>query len=168
MMAVQEVSHWHLARQGFMALIEIGDLPSWAASRAGERDLPAMLKALIYASVRPEKVRMPAGDSVRLTGFDGVVVSGEAEISEARQFVPVGISVWELGTDADYQDKASEDFEKRSKRSDVGDGEEYKILGKYDRSQVIYVAATPRVWMDYVRPAKAKRKSNRKSKDQWI
>lgn len=130
-----------------MRLIETTHLKTWAGSKPAESRFPYVVKALISAVIQPEKLRMPSGDAVWVPGFDGVVVN-----TESNRFVPIGLSVWELGTNDRFRDKADEDYEKRSKDK-TDDGKEAKTAPKIDRSQTTFVFVTPLVWKD---------------KDEWV
>jgi hypothetical protein len=79
---------------------------------------------------------MPSGDAVWLPGPDGMV-----ECSEQNRFVPIGKSMWELGTgvEAGITEKANSDYNKRSY-----DDDEPSV--NIDRSQIAFVFATPLVW----------------------
>jgi hypothetical protein len=123
-------------------LIETSQLKTWAGSKPAESRFPYTVKALICAVIQPDKLRLPSGDAVWLPGFDGVVVSGEE-----NRFVPTGLSVWELGTNADYKDKANRDYEKRSQDKTEED-EEGKVAPEVDRTQTTFVFVTPLVWRD--------------------
>lgn len=124
-----------------MRLIETTHLKTWAGSKSAESRFPHLVKALICAVIEPDKLRMPSGDAVWVPGFDGVVTS-----IEKNRFVPTGLSVWELGTNADFRSKANEDYEKRSK--DKEPREKEKPKQKVDRPQTTFVFVTPLVWKD--------------------
>jgi hypothetical protein len=130
-----------------MRLIETTHLKTWAGSKLAESRFPYIVKALISAVIQPEKLRMPFGDAVWVPGADGVVVNGEE-----NRFVPIGLSVWELGTGARVKSKADGDYKKRS-RDKAKDGKERKAVQKLDRPQTTFVFVTPRVW---------------KYKDDWV
>jgi hypothetical protein len=125
-----------------MRLIETTDLKNWAGSTSARSRLPHLVKALISAVIQPEQLRFPSGDAVWVPGYDGVLVSREKNL-----FVPTGLSVWELGTDSDYKDKANRDYNKRSKDK-IEDGKEGKTVWKPDRAATAFVFVTPFVWKD--------------------
>jgi hypothetical protein len=54
-------------------------------------------------------LNFPAGEQVQRPGFDGVV-----EARQGNEFVPAGISRWEMGVDKEVKAKADSDFEKRT------------------------------------------------------
>src|SRR5690554_1740065 len=111
-----------------MRVIETSHLKTWAASKAAASQLPRLVKMLIQAVIQPDQRRMPSGDAVWIPGFDGVVVN-----KEANRFVPVGLSVWELGTGANFRAKAQADYTKRS-TNEVGNDED-EVGSRLDRSQ---------------------------------
>jgi hypothetical protein len=125
-----------------MRLIETTHLQTWASSKPAESRFPYIVKALICGVIQPDKLRMPSGDAVWMPGYDGVLVN-----SEENRFVPTGLSVWELGTNADFKGKADKDYKKRS-QDRVKDGEERTGVHRDDRSQITFVFVTPRVWKD--------------------
>ncbi len=125
-----------------MRLIETSNLKAWAGSKPAESRFPHVVKALIYAVIQPEKLRMPSGDAVWVPGFDGVVANGEE-----NRFVPMGLSVWELGTDANFRGKANKDYTKRSK-DEAEDSTDGSAARKFERSQITFVFVTPHVWKD--------------------
>ena len=84
-----------------MRLIETNNLVEWAGSYSAKGQFPLLMKKLICAVIEPAKVRMPSGAAVWLPGFDGVVAN-----DQENRFVPVGLSVWELGTGSDIEEKA--------------------------------------------------------------
>lgn len=74
--------------------------------------LPHLVRRLILAScsdVQLLQFEMPAGDDVRLPGWDGRVT-----FTGTHPYVPTGASVWEMGASAPPRTKAEEDFEKRT------------------------------------------------------
>ena len=123
-----------------MHLIETSHLKTWAGSKPAESRFPHLIKELIQAVIRPDKLRMPSGDAVWVPGFDGVVVS-----SEKSRFVPTGESVWEVGTRADIKGQATTNYQNRSKDTPKAESEG-GTAPKLDRSQATFVFVTPRVW----------------------
>lgn len=55
---------------------------------------------------------MPAGDSILLGGWDGIL-----SVRKGNAFVPTGASVWEFGTNKETTKKANAEYKKRSSRS---------------------------------------------------
>jgi hypothetical protein len=84
---------------------------------------------------------MPSGDALWLPGVDGTIIN-----SESNQFVPLGKSVWELGTNSGISGKAMEDFRKRT--DDPNDlAEEAKSHRATDRLETTFVFVSPRPWV---------------------
>ncbi len=125
-----------------MRLIETTHLKTWASSKPSESRFPYLVNGLICAVIQPDKLRFPSGDAVWVPGFDGVLMNGEK-----NRFVPMGLSVWELGTNADYKSKANTDYKKRSKAK-IKDDEERHIARTPDRSETTFVFVTPLIWKD--------------------
>jgi hypothetical protein len=132
-----------------MQLIETSHLESWAGSITARSRLPYLIRELIYAVIKPDKLRIPIGDAVWLPGYDGVVAN-----SEQNRFVPTGFSVWELGTSDRIKSKADEDYAKRSQDNDRNPG--------FNHKEVTFVFVTPRVWRD-----KEEWIAERKAEDIW-
>lgn len=116
-----------------MRLIETRDLERWADSLASRDGLPELVKNLIWATVPPTKVRFPSGESIWMPGMDGEVTNDASEDG----FVPIGLSVWEVGTDKKIIGKADKDYNKR-KNQESKDG--------ISRSETTFVFVTPRCW----------------------
>lgn len=125
-----------------MRLIETSHLKMWAASKQSETRFPYIVKSLICAAIQPEDLRMPSGDAVWVPGYDGEIVN-----REENRFVPMGLSVWELGTDTDFKGKATRDYRKRTEDK-PDDGKKRKVASQIDRSQVTFVFVTPHIWSD--------------------
>ncbi|WP_424103374.1 hypothetical protein [Moorena producens] len=91
--------------------VDATDLNLWANRRDAQARLPQLLRRLIHATVQqPQRVVFPAGDSVQMPGWDGIV-----DAPEGNSFVPNGYSVWELGVSKDVNTKADKDYDKRVK-----------------------------------------------------
>jgi hypothetical protein len=73
--------------------------------------------------------RIPYGDAVNQPGLDGIVNCENGYF----QFVPSGVSCWEIGTGRDPQRKASNDFQKRTKE-----------LSDSERADSSFIFVTPR------------------------
>lgn len=77
--------------------------------------IPELLFRLIYASIQnPTYLRLPVAGSVGQIGWDGVLISA----IEFSPYIPEGKSFWEIGTSGDPQGKATDDFKKRTERTD--------------------------------------------------
>ena len=111
--------------------IDATDLNSWANRRDTQARLPQLLRRLIHATVqRPQRIGFPAGESVQMGGWDGIV-----ETIEGNAFVPDGCSVWELGVNRNVKGKADDDYQKRCSDS----------LG-LPPAETTFVFVTPRRW----------------------
>lgn len=124
------------------------DLEEWATSNLSNasRTLPQLVRRLIHASVESlVRIEMPAGEGVWLPGYDGHV-----ETAKGNAFVPLGISVWEMGAGGDPGRKAEEDFQKRTKASHG-----------LDTSQISFVFVTPRKWLKKAEWCEKKQKLGR-------
>jgi hypothetical protein len=89
------------------------------------------MRRLLRASVEnPHRVDFPAFEGIGRPGWDGIVI---ADIG--NDFVPAGMSLWELGTDDDPRGKAERDFTKRSEEP----------LG-FVAAESTFVFVTPRKW----------------------
>lgn len=93
-------------------IVTATDLETYADTREIEQVLPEFVSLLIKESVSDLTLcRIPYGDSVGQPGWDGIVET----VQGGRQYVPAGRSVWEIGTGATPQKKATDDFRVRTK-----------------------------------------------------
>ena len=93
------------------------DLGHWADRRDGQATMPTLIAKLVRAAHGPSvEIRFPSDEGIQHAGWDGVTRS-----DHASQYVPDGVSGWEIGTQRqNIANKASLDFEKRSQtRSDI-------------------------------------------------
>lgn len=127
-----------------MRLIETTHLKTWASSKPAESRFPYIVKSLICAVIEPDKLRMPSGDAVWVPGFDGVLLC-----AKENRFVPLGESVWELGTGSLPKKKANEDFAKRCRKPvHPSDGKKTRRSQvEVNRTEVTFVFVTPLVWV---------------------
>lgn len=91
-------------------------------------------------------IDIPIGSATFLGGWDGYVDS-----ATAHTFIPQGKSGWEFGARNDFADKATEDYNKRTK--DFSDDE---------RKEMTFVFVTPYYWSN-----KDTWKNTRKKQGQW-
>jgi transcriptional regulator with XRE-family HTH domain len=117
--------------QGHKNWVTARHLDDWAGTLEARSLLPQLVRRLIRATgTGLVRVEAPAGEQTQRTGWDGLVeASGEAE------FVPKGVSAWEMGVEKDPKAKAEEDFAKRQKKSP----------GLVKRKST-FVFITPRKW----------------------
>jgi hypothetical protein len=111
-------------------IVQAGDLDRYAPTRDSQAVIPELVYWLIKQSCPILAVcRIPYGDAVNQPGWDGLVEA----VDDFREFVPKGKSYWEIGTGADPQSKATNDFKKRTEA--IEDGE---------RADSSFVFVTPR------------------------
>ena len=114
-----------------MKFISSTNLKQWADTKECQNYLPELIRRLICASVKQlDSISFPCVDAAHLPGWDGIV-----SCHEMIDIVPEGDSFWELGSNADVQRKASEDFKKRTDNP----------LG-HNQSESTFVFVTPREW----------------------
>jgi len=71
--------------------------------------LPEIIRKLIRNTTTGiTKLEFPSGDAIEQPGWDGIV-----EVQEGNDFVPNGISAWEVSTQSNIDSKANADYEKR-------------------------------------------------------
>lgn len=133
-------------------IIKSGDLSRYADTRDSQGVIPELVYLLIRQSV-PDVIecRIPYGDAVNQPGLDGLVKCKNGYF----QFVPDGISCWEIGTGGNPQDKATDDFRKRTKK-----------LSDPERADSSFVFVTPRSagangWEEPEQTAWIRRRQNR-------
>lgn len=114
-----------------MRWIDSKDLEMWAERRDCQEYLPLVIRRLIRASVNNIKsISFPAGESIIYPGWDG-----RLESIEETEYVPKGLSVWEIGTNKNIRKKAEDDYEKRRQN----------LLG-INPSEMVFIFVTPRIW----------------------
>lgn len=107
------------------------DLHHWSDRLESRAELPRLIRKLILSgSATINRIAMPAGEGVQLSGWDGLV-----DFDGADPWVPTGVSVWEMGTNKDPRRKAREDYTKR--KADPGGVQADKVT---------FVFVTPRSW----------------------
>jgi hypothetical protein len=115
-----------------MRWITTTDLKQWANGREAQGILPLLVRKLIRSTVGGEidKLKFPAGDSIHLGGWDG-----KLESRVETEFIPKGISYWEVGSGKNISTKANKDYSKRTKDPLGG-----------DPSTSTFIFVTPRIW----------------------
>ncbi len=107
--------------------------------RDAQELLPHLVRKLLFATLGLESLklcRVPVGDDIGRPGYDGRV-----ETMTRTTFVPLGLSVWEMGI-GDPKKKAEEDYKKRTSNP-----------GNVEPSVTTFVFVTPHWWPD---------------KDEWV
>lgn len=108
------------------------DLAEWAQRRDGQATMPTLIAKLIRAAHGPSvDIRFPSDEAIQYAGWDGLTRS-----EQASRYVPDGVTGWEIGTQRQaIADKASADFEKRSRTS-----------GELQPPASTFIFVTPRQW----------------------
>jgi hypothetical protein len=116
-----------------MKWIDSTTLENWSPTRDCQEHLPLVVRRLIRATAKDiSDIIFPAGDSVIYPGWDGIL-----NVSQNTEYIPEGISVWEIGTNKDIIKKANEDYQKR-KENPLG----------IDPPETTFIFVTPRRWIN--------------------
>lgn len=114
-----------------MKWINSTDLNHWADTRDCQDMLPELIKRLLISNyTKINKMRFPSGDSIYLSGWDGILECEENILSIAS-----GVSLWEFGASKNTKQKAEDDYKKRKLNT-----------LSYDSHDCTFVFVTPRVW----------------------
>lgn len=127
-------------------VIDATDLSQWADRFDARALFPQLLQRLILASTgnSARKVLFPSDESIEQRGWDGIC---DQDVSSRFQWLPVGVSGWELTTQRDrLRDKANEDYRKRCADS-----------RELDQRETVFVFATLKRWKEGAAWAEAKR-----------
>lgn len=93
-----------------MRLITRDDIERWGMTYEAKGGFPILIARLVLATTPTStRVRFPSGSAVFLSGWDGIV-----ECEEETNYVPKGISRFELGTEKNYGNKIDGDYKKRT------------------------------------------------------
>ena len=93
--------------QPWVSAVDIG---AWADYKEARNQFPRLIRRLVHAtSTFVERIEFAAGEGGERRGWDGLVSA-----SDGTEFVPAGISCWELGVGGDPARKASDDFRART------------------------------------------------------
>jgi hypothetical protein len=112
-------------------LINNTDLNLWANHLESQSKLPQLMRRLIRITTPlVKKLHFPSDESVQLGGWDGIV-----EVEKGNDFVPDGISGWELGVERNTRGKANDDYDKRTANP-----------GDIDPTMSAFIFVTPRRW----------------------
>jgi len=133
-------------------IIDSNDISSLFEStrRDAQAILPQLLRRLIFASCEdgelPDFV-MPAGDDVRVHGWDGRLT-----FTGVHPYIPTGVSAWEMGVSADPEKKADDDYTKRTANP-----------RGVDPASSTFAFVTPHVWA-----GRAKWIEDQRTKGDWL
>ena len=91
-----------------MKWINTKDLEGWASRSKSQEYLPLLIRRLIRSTVNKiDSISFPTGESIVYPGWDG-----RLESEEETEYIPKGLSLWELSTRKDIGTKAEEDYKK--------------------------------------------------------
>lgn len=128
-----------------MRWIDTTDFKNWASRRDCQEHLPLVIRRLIRATARDiSHIVFPAGDSIVYPGWDGIL-----KVSEGTEYIPEGLSVWEIGSNEDIKKKAEKDYQKRKANP-----------GTVTPSYTTFIFVTPRIWSDKDKWCEEKKKEN--------
>jgi len=114
-----------------MKWIDTQDLRNWANRRDCQETLPQLVRKLIRATSKSIKsIKFPSGENILIGGWDGIL-----EVSEETEYLPLGISLWEFGSNKDIRGKANRDYNKRTSNP----------LG-FNPNESTFIFVTPRLW----------------------
>lgn len=111
-------------------MISANEIVQWASTHNAQSELPKLIRRAIGQIGSSTAITMPAGASVTVGGFDGIVIA-----QEGNAWVPNGKSYWELSVKAKPKPKAEEDYKKRTHQTSAE-----------ERGQSTYIAVTARKW----------------------
>ncbi len=106
------------------------DLTHWADRIEGRYDFPDLIRRLVLATSKPDRIEFRAQEGAGFAGWDG-----ETDNSTQSTFVPTGKVYWEMGVGKDPDSKIKSDYEKRTKQ--VAEGE---------LANSTFIFCTPRLW----------------------
>jgi len=114
-----------------MKWIDTINLRNWADRRDCQDQIPLLIRKLIRAtSGNIKNISFPAGENVLIGGWDGIL-----EVYDETEYLPLGLSLWEFGTNKNIKGKADGEYEKR-KAEPLG----------FNPSEVCFIFLTPRLW----------------------
>jgi transcriptional regulator with XRE-family HTH domain len=123
------------------------DLAQWAGRFDSFGLLPELVHRLVRATVKDIiSFSMSSKEGTRIGGYDGIL-----ETEHGNEFVPAGLSVWEMGVNADPKQKADKDYKKRTDNP-----------LHIQPSDAIFIFVTPRQW-----PGKASWVAEKRQEGKW-
>ncbi len=115
----------------YTTLIRAIHLQNWAGTSMARQKLPALVRRLVHATIdNPCLVQFPADEGTGRRGWDGTI-----ENCAGNAWVPADTSVWEMGTDQKPEQKANDDYRKRTDKP-----------GNTNPAATTFVFVTPRKW----------------------
>ncbi len=128
-----------------MQWIDATHLEKWADRRDCQEYLSLVIRRLIRATAKDiTSINFPAGESIVYSGWDGVL-----KAAEGNEYIPEGLSVWEIGTSKYIKGKAKKDYKKR-KENPRG----------VNPSETTFIFVTSRVWTGKDEWCEEKKKEN--------
>ena len=114
--------------------ITANKIDEWANTADCRVKLPLLIRKLIYENINDlSKCKFPSLEqTTSSSGFDGIL-----ESNEETQYVPKGVSVWEMGCNKDKKGKADDDYDKRKE-------DPLSTAPK----ETVYIQVSPRIWKD--------------------
>ena len=111
--------------------IRAGQLDQWANDIETRSRLAVLVRMLVRSTgILTRPADFPGYDNAERHGWDGYV-----EAAEPTQWVPRGVSVWEMGTSANPRRKADDDY-----RNSL------ESMPSEERAECAFVFVTPRNW----------------------
>lgn len=116
-----------------MKIIKSTELAKWCSKNRIKTQaiFPELIRKLVRMSInKASNIHFPSGDAIYTTGWDGTIKNNTVE----HEFIPLGSSYWELGTNNNAIKKIEDDYKKRKTQSTV-----------YKKAQYTYIAVTSRI-----------------------
>jgi hypothetical protein len=115
-----------------MIPIDRTEIEVWGRKFDAKGSFPKLVAKLIMETTpKSTFFQVPSGSAVFIGGWDGIV-----KCDEETNYVPKGISLWEIGANGDKA-KANSDYKKRSEDS----------LG-FEKEEATYISMTTNFWED--------------------
>ena len=99
--------------------------------RRGQELLPELIKRLINADGKVERIRIPTSDAILEPGFDGLIENYKGK----NKYIPQGKSIWEFGTSKDIKTKFNSDYKKRTDDTSI-----------QNKDNITFVLCSPHNW----------------------
>lgn len=111
--------------------VDATDLDEWADRLPARSELPRIIYRLIHESVeRVDSLSFPSAEDTQLPGWDG-----RANVPVGNQYVPTGVSRWEVKVSKNTTTEANKDYKKRTENT-----------ADAERANTTFVFATLRRW----------------------
>jgi transcriptional regulator with XRE-family HTH domain len=131
-------------------LVTAADLEDWAGRVDAQTEMGELVRRLVReTSAGITRLDFPSGEGVQHGGWDGI-----AAVRDGNEYVPDGLSGWELGTGTNVKRKAEDDFRARSANP-----------RGLDPMETAFVFVTPRRWR--WKPDKATWEQQKRASGPW-